>query len=767
MLICFSTNSFSQLIPQQDSGCSITVKGQVIDEHDKQPLEFATISIIGTNIGTMADSNGYYILNNLCPGTYILMCSHVGCKPITDTVTITKDRILNFYPEHHTIDLDGALIQPKRKIVSYNSPSLMQTRIDLSPQEKLKVNTYVSLAQTGARVTKPIVWGLYGNRVAIYENGVPITDQQWGQDHAPAITKLGFVNIIQNADIIPLNTEAGGGVISINSLQGIYAWDTVTRGTVSSFYSTNGGNYGTNFSLGKSTNRFYGFATQINGEFSKGGDLKAPNYYLTNTGFTDYNFSTMFRYKAKQYSNWQYHLTTKNISRENGVLKAAHIGNISDLTNAINSQSPLIIEDFSYEINNPRQAVTHDMYRLGIDYKVKYKELNFIFAFQKNHRQEYDIRRAGRNGIPSLDLNLKTKYLSINFNKFYKDGIGSKIRYKTGYNLLAERNINDPNTGIRPLIPNYKAAKTSFYYLYKFERFNLGARLNHKYINAVKYNFSNELKSYEYNFFLPAFNISFLPKFESGKRQVKVNYSFSNRAPAVNELFSEGLHNSAASIEEGNLNLKQETSNKLDVSFNQRFHIKENNLDLDLLAYGQQINNYIQLKADDELRQTIQGAFPVFRYSQTDAQFIGFIANLKYGFTNSLTTSVSYRYLLGKDLNSSYLSFIPGNKLSTSLIYKNVGYSFFKKLTAELSTETVFKQTNYPTEGTFSPPPATYTLLNVNLSYPVKFANNSNVNIGIGADNLLNTEYRDYLDRLRYFAALPGRNIIFNLKYNF
>jgi iron complex outermembrane receptor protein len=39
--------------------------------------------------------------------------------------------------------------------------------------------------------------------------------------------------------------------------------------------------------------------------------------------------------------------------------------------------------------------------------------------------------------------------------------------------------------------------------------------------------------------------------------------------------------------------------------------------------------------------------------------------------------------------------------------------------------------------------------------------------LGLNVSNALNTTYRDYLNRLRYYADDPGRNVMLRLKYEF
>ena len=48
--------------------------------------------------------------------------------------------------------------------------------------------------------------------------------------------------------------------------------------------------------------------------------------------------------------------------------------------------------------------------------------------------------------------------------------------------------------------------------------------------------------------------------FLDDKNSFVFNYGLSNRAPNVSELFSDGLHHSAARIELGDLRLKKESS---------------------------------------------------------------------------------------------------------------------------------------------------------------------------------------------------------------
>jgi len=77
------------------------------------------------------------------------------------------------------------------------------------------------------------------------------------------------------------------------------------------------------------------------------------------------------------------------------------------------------------------------------------------------------------------------------------------------------------------------------------------------------------------------------------------------------------------------------------------------------------------------------------------------------------------------------------------------------------------KQTHIdPTEDFLSPPDDFY-LINVSTKFRLKTGNGNDIDIQIRAENLLNNSYRQYLNRLRYFADETGSNFSLNIKSYF
>ena len=96
-----------------------------------------------------------------------------------------------------------------------------------------------------------------------------------------------------------------------------------------------------------------------------------------------------------------------------------------------------------------------------------------------------------------------------------------------------------------------------------------------------------------------------------------------------------------------------------------------------------------------------------------------------------------------------------------------------------VENENVFKQNNFPNrnlmvdfiengelvskEIDYSSTPNAYSLFNVSAGLDVI----KNFNINLRMNNIFNKNYRDYLNRMRYFAPELGRNLIVTLQYKF
>ena len=252
------------------------------------------------------------------------------------------------------------------------------------------------------------------------------------------------------------------------------------------------------------------------------------------------------------------------------------------------------------------------------------------------------------------------------------------------------------------------------------------------------------------------------------------NLSVAMRPPNPSELFSEGLHHSAARIEIGDLRNDQETAYR----WSGTYHYQTDKTNIVVEAFYNYINNFILIEPTGT-EQTVRGAFPVWQYRQTNAQLFGVDLSATYQITDQFNISNKSSFIKGYETNNSRpLIDIPAVRTTNSIEFNK---SEWQNFSTALISELVFRQNEFPdnnfeqfiaSEDRFvlvdvSTPPAAYHLLNWNASMDFKLSKKSILNINLSVNNILNENYRDYLNRLRYFADDLGRNVMLQLKINY
>lgn len=778
--------------------CEYQLTGEVIDFHDNTPLLGATVHLKELNKYTTTDTSGAFKFEELCDGSYTLIVSHLACETKETSLVITSDTDIKITLEHHIEELEEVTVsgnKTKKTVTAQETVIDHETITNYSSGslgDALKEVSGVSSINTGNTIVKPIINGLHSSRIITMNNNVRLQDQEWGIEHAPNIdiNAIDNISVIKGANALVYGSDAIGGVIVLNP-QKVVKKDSLFGNTIVGVQSN-----GRGISLTSSLTKSYknGWFIDGQGSFKRSGDFKAPNYYLTNTGLNSKALSTQFGYNTFEKGFDVYYSYLNN---ELGILSASHIGSIEDLVNAINSDEPLIAEDFSYSINAPKQEVTHHLVK-GSFYKRfnNLGKLTLQYDYQNNHRFEFDKRVGDDRNKPAVDLKLQTHSLSSNFkfdaNRIHIVTSGLLFRYQD--------NFANPDTGVRRLIPDYKKTDIGAFITYKWKTsdkttIDTGLRYDFNRIDAKKFYLKSrwEERNYDSDFSdivigdfgtqlltNPVFdyhNVAFSTGIKhqlNNNHQVLFNYSLAKRAPNPSELFSDGLHHSAARIELGDLRIKQETSNRISGSYqynNQSF--------VGLLeVFYNHVSDYIYI-APSGTEQTIRGAFPVWDYLQTNAALFGIDATLMYTFNDfwSLKNTSSFTY--GNDLkNEEPLIDIPPFTSITSLTYTNKNWL---GLETTLKSEWTGKQTRFPnnnfeqfiatTNSTtlvdISTPPNGYHLFHFSSSISGNWIKGVNSKIGVAINNIFNTSYRDYLNRQRYFADNLGRNIQLQIQLNY
>ena len=356
VLLFSSITSLSQ-------NCDNSLSGIVTDIHDGQLLIGVTLIIADTEQAVQTGLDGEFSFSNLCNDTYFIQVSHPYCLTKGFTVRISGNTKKSFKLEHHIEELNQITIEGKA--YSDKSKTLLENTINKEELERFNSGSLgdalnslsgVSSLNTGSTVVKPMINGLHSSRVVIVNNGVRMEDQEWGAEHAPNIdiNSVSNLTVIKGAGALQYSGDAVGGVI-IAEASKVPVKDSLYGKTLMTATSN-----GRGASLSSKLTKSYqnGWYATLQGSLKRFGDFEAPDYVLSNTGIFERSASLQVGFNRFDYGFEGYYSIFKN---EIGILCASHLGGAQDQIRAIDSDVPLIINDFTYTINAPRQDVTHHL----------------------------------------------------------------------------------------------------------------------------------------------------------------------------------------------------------------------------------------------------------------------------------------------------------------------------------------------------------------------------------------------------------------------
>ncbi|MET1259252.1 TonB-dependent receptor [Flagellimonas sp. DF-77] len=777
--------------------CTSNLSGKVIDFHDGTILEGAALLLVGSEIEVTSDVNGNYVFPNICDGSYQLEVSHPSCTTILVPIRVAGNTNLNISLEHHLEELEE--VQVVGDVVFEKTNSAQEVVLDKTTLETystaslgnaLKQLSGINTLSTGANIVKPAIHGLNGSRVLILNDGVRMQDMEWGEEHAPNIdiNSASSIAVVKGASALQYGGDAIGGTIILEP-QKFPARDTLFGRTL-----INGVSNGSGANLSSELTKVYssGVFVRAQGSFKRLGDQKAPDYVLSNTGIEELGASIEF---GKRIFEWGITGKYSYYDAEIAILRASHIGNVDDLIRGINSGEPLIIRPFTYDITNPRQQVTHHLGKL-----LAYKRFEGLgkwtvqYDFQNNRRLEFDVRRGDRDDQASLDLELKTHTINTDF----KWDSGERHQLQVGLMGRYQDNFASPATGVRRLIPDYEKFDLGAFLIGEYRwndswTFDAGVRFDFTRIDALKFYQTTRWEERGYDVEFPELvledrgtQLLTNPKFDynnisatlgfhyapSNSEGLKFNYALAQRAPNPSELFSDGLHHSAARIELGDLRIDSETSHKLSLTY----RYDGSRWGVSFEPYLNLVNDFILLEPTG-VELNIRGAFPVWSYRQTDVRILGVDFNAYANFSEMWRSEHQFSLVKGKDIDSDLaLINIPAANLSNTLIFRKPAWN---GLEVALQSQYVFEQNEVPPNfSVFSPldqqevlleinnAPEAYHLLNLRSKMEFDLGRTT-LATSLIVNNLLDTRYREYLNRQRYFADDLGRNIILQLKLNY
>ena len=227
LIILFCCVVIAAVTQAQQSLCSLTIKGSIrLSDSAKSGLSSVTVYVQQIKKEVPVDSNGNFIIGNFCPGKFSIKISYVGYRSIDTSFIVQSNTKFGFLLNSQTQQLSSVTVTAQ--VLHKDEISItvrdtvgglaMQETRGMSLGESLKSIAGVNSLQTGPNISKPVIHGVYSNRILIINNGVRQEGQTWGNDHAPEIDPFIATKytVIKGPASIRYGSDAIGGVVLVD-----------------------------------------------------------------------------------------------------------------------------------------------------------------------------------------------------------------------------------------------------------------------------------------------------------------------------------------------------------------------------------------------------------------------------------------------------------------------------------------------------------------------------------------------------------------------
>ncbi len=734
------------------------------------PLVGAHVLLIDLAHGTATDANGAFRLPAIPPGTYRLQVQHVGYASFTRSIALAVGQAMTLTVELEPAPLDiGEVIiraevtaaerlNRSRQSVSTLPPDVLDRTRGQTLGETLKQLPGVTTMQTGPSISKPVVRGLHSQRVVVLNNGVPQEGQQWGGEHAPEIDPFApaQIEVVKGAAGVEYGVGAIGGVIRVEpralpSTPGVGGYLALNG------FSNSRQGAGSLLVEGAPSvaSRWSG---RVQGSVRKAGDAHTPDYVIGNSAYEEFSGALAIGYRS---AAMDAELHASRFSTALGIYRGSHVNTLSDLRRAIDQDRPLVEYAFSYGIDAPKQSITHDLLTLKARYRFpRGDRLELQYGIQRNHRQEFDAHRRGGDPLDeaAFDLALNTHTLDVKWRPAPHGNAFGVV----GLSGMNQGNVN-AETGY--LIPNFRALTGGVFahgtWLRDDWTWEAGTRFDTRWMKAFPRT-DGQFARRTHDYASLSGVIGGIWQMASSW-SIAANLSTAWRPPSVNELYSYGVHHGTAQFEIGDVGLSSERTLGLDMTLR---HITER-MRMEVSAFANRMNGFIHAFPTQDTLVTIRGVFPAFQHQQADAMLRGVDGQVDVDVLPWLTLGATGSLVRGTNTEANIpLIGMPSDQLTlhSTISILEGGRLRASALRPELTL--VRQQTRVPEGVDYAPPPDGYVLLGLRYDADVQVGRTP-LQVGLAINNLLNTRYRDYLSRWRYFIDEPGRTIVLRLRVPF
>jgi len=625
----------------------------------------------------------------------------------------------------------------------------------------------VNSINTGPHAGVPVIRGLTGQRIQVMSDGI---GQDYFQDisrHIPVIdpTLYSRIEVVRGPMSILYGSGAIGGVVNAISPSPFEQTENGISGEVKSRFASNNKE---RMGGARISARQDGFGLQVGGFITRADDYRSAK-------------TTQFQESRKPGDPlFSGKIPFTDYRSRNAYLSTGFEGDYGDISLSWvhwhQEQNFLNLLPQRGRLPSPRpvgQDLQNDNIALRGNFYLNDWVLKPTYNFQKNQRQ------AGR-GQTWRSLSSENAHIDLNI---YKNTFKLGVEHPEFNGFRGEWGMEYAKTRQNPKKGRVLAkAERDQFAIYGFEEKRIGSvileaglRFDHisQKAKISEVNQDVDTRSRDYNVVTGSLGTAWLVNDEWTLRG---NIGRGFRAPSFFELYSDGPGGGIAVFKQSNPDLKEETSFNIEAGADWTNGI----VDLSATAFYNRFSDYIYLANTNERRQARGRNFPVYKYEQDDARLYGVELGAQWQINQHWSLKASYDAVRGK-FNSTNdrdrLPLLPADSLMARVDYQLASLGGWEKpriwgAVRHVRSKDVagpyepFSQFEYNNSfGTASTD--SYTLFSMGGGVNRKLGKDLYLKVDLRIDNLLDEDYRDFLDTYKGYAMSQGRNAQLNMSIAF
>ena len=716
-----------------------SLRGYVYDAETNEPVSFVYIHLEEINRSVTSNRDGTFNIGNLPAGIFTISLHRLGYIEGSLRVEIQRgeDKEISIPLVKRALSGEAIEVVAERQLTGAHLGSVtvkmsgaeLRRNLGSTVSETLSSKPGFDQRTMGAATSRPVIRGLGDERILILQDGERTGDvSATSADHSVTIDPItaNEIEIARGPAALAYGSNAVGGVVNVvkNHIP------TSIPSSISGTAILQGSTVNTGISAaGQLKIPFNNSVLNLDINGRGGGNYRSPSGTIGNSDYLTTNSSAAY-----------------SIIRPGGYSGLAFSTFISDYGIPPDPDgghpNGVDIEMQRFQIENRNEFLLSDSFFRLVDTNLSYRYYN--------HKEFETSSIIGTEYITNtVNLSVNARHHDIGRFKNGRMGIWGEVR---DYIVIDRANIE--TTGFSGSAFIIQELDTGPFH------FEFGARLDANYVQPREERFSSLIGQIRSRSFVGLASSVSASYHLGGGWNLGTSLLHSFRPPSSEELYSQGPHIASYSFEIGNPELSPERALASELFLN----YNRSNTNMRLSAYHHNFFNYIFPR--DTGRESVP--FPTlneFQFEGVKAEIYGFEAETEFRLTRRFQANASAQYTIGNrdvtDLEREQsaiertrdpLPMIPPVQATIGLTYTNSSFSLGGRLRHSLKQNRV-AEFEEPTDG--------FTIIDLRSSYLFSSSSNKLHTVSLSVNNLLNTEYRNHLSRLKEVFPEPGISVNF------